>query len=76
MQRSAVWNELPGRKIELLILASSRLYEFLKRRKLKGLAESIMTELRMCGQLTFPIPQIFSILPPGAVMELPALSNF
>lgn len=30
----------------------------------------------MCGQVAFAIPKIFSILPPGVVMELSALNNF
>lgn len=48
----------------------------LKRQKLKSLAESIRTGLRMCGQVASPIPRIFSILPPGAIMKLPASNNF
>lgn len=58
------WDELPSKqKIKLSTLANSRRYEFLKRKKPKSLAGSIRTGLRMCGQVAFPIPKIFSVLP-------------
>lgn len=77
--RRRLWFEMNypvSKQVKLPTLANPRLRDSLKRRELQGLAESIRTELRMCGQVAFPIPKIFSILPPGAIMKLPALNNF